>query len=395
MPTAVLDLELTDLPLEINGLDSYTSAFILLRYKKKPVGKTVIPVIKGRINMYEFREHFFGSVSGELYTRWMHELFGYEESKIIDFIPPKATVAVCTRDRPNDLKRCLDALMLLPDIGQEFLVIDNCPATDTTKQLLKFYPRVRYVREEQPGLNIARNRALTEASHEIVAFTDDDTVPDSNWLNALLKNFAHPLVQCVTGMTMPLELETPAQEAFEKYSPFSKGFKKVVYKGFSNPLSVGHIGAGANMALRKNVLRSVGSFDIALDAGTKTKSGGDHEFFIRLLLAGYYIIYEPEALSWHRHRRSWKETTDAIKGYGTGVYAYLTRMLLVEKEIGVLKLSYSWFINHQLPDLIRSIFKTAGSKSFRLVFAELKGCIMGPWAYVFTNKKIKEKKNAI
>jgi glycosyltransferase involved in cell wall biosynthesis len=395
MATAVLDLELTNLPPEISGLDSYSRAFVLLRYKKKPVGKSVIPVINGRINMCEYREHFFSSVSGLLYTSWMHELLAYEESKIIDFILPKATVAVCTRDRPHDLKRCLDALMQLPDIGQEFLVIDNCPASDTTNQLVKNYSRVRYIREEKPGLNIARNRALIEASHEIVAFTDDDAVPDSNWLNALLKNFSHPLVQCVTGMTMPLELETEAQEAFEKYSPFSKGFKRVVHKGFNNPLSVGHIGAGANMALRKDVVLSVGGFDEALDAGTKTKSGGDHEFFVRLLLAGYYIVYEPEALSWHKHRRTWKETNDAIRGYGTGVYAYLTRTLLVEREIGVLKLSYSWFINYQLPDLFRSVFKRPGSKSFKLLLAELRGCIMGPWAYVVSNKKSKRTKNAI
>ncbi len=50
-----------------------------------------------------------------------------------------------------------------------------------------------------------------------------------------------------------------------------------------------------------------------------TQSGGDHEFFARILLAGFYIVYEPEGLSWHRHRRTWEETHKAIQGYGTGL----------------------------------------------------------------------------
>jgi glycosyltransferase involved in cell wall biosynthesis len=68
---------------------------------------------------------------------------------------PSATVAVCTRDRPADLQRCLEAILRLPDDGQEILVVDNHPATDATRQIVESCPPARYVWEERPGLDRA------------------------------------------------------------------------------------------------------------------------------------------------------------------------------------------------------------------------------------------------
>ena len=137
--------------------------------------------------------------------------------------------------------------MAMPDDGQEILVIDNCPSTSDTKDLVQRFSKVRYVLEQNPGLDFARNRALKEASQEIVAFTDDDAVPDPDWLRCLVRNFNSPQIMCVTGMTMPLELETEAQEAIENYSPFGKGFMEKRFSFMkSNPLAVGGVGAGAS-----------------------------------------------------------------------------------------------------------------------------------------------------
>ncbi|MGN6402308.1 MAG: glycosyltransferase family 2 protein [Flavisolibacter sp.] len=390
MPTAVLDLDLTNLPSQITGLSAYTKAFVLIRYKNIPLGKTVLPVFNGSLSIETYKQLLFDAVEPQLKTTWLHDYLDWEETGAKKFSYPKASIAICTRERPDDLRRCLDALMQLPDDGQEILVIDNCPSTTDTKMLVENYPSVKYILEKRKGLDIARNRALKEAQHEIVAFTDDDATPDPSWLRSLLRNFNSPLVMCVTGMTMPLELETEAQEAFEKYSPFGKGFKRKTYSSAGhNPLSTGQVGAGANMALRKNVQQTVGLFDEALDAGTASQSGGDHEFFSRILLAGYQIVYEPEALSWHRHRRTWNETRTAIKGYGIGVYAYWTRILFVQGELEILKLPYGWFIYTQLPNLIKSILRRPGSQPLSLLIAELHGCILGPWKYFSAKRKLK------
>lgn len=393
MATAVLDLEITNLPEQITGLNAYTKAFVLIRYKGKPIGKTTLPVVDGKIQTTISFNQLFTAIEAPLYTRWLHDYLEWDERNSDDFIPPKASVVICTRDRTDDLKRCLDALLQMPDDGQEIVVIDNAPTTDATKLLVENYIGVRYVCEKNPGLDFARNRALIEAKNEVVAFTDDDATPDPNWLRALLNNFDSPLVMCVTGMTMPLELETAGQEAFEKYSPFGKGFERKVYTNAnSNPLSTGQVGAGANMAVRKSVLENVGLFDESLDAGTPTQSGGDHEYFTRILLKGYQIVYEPEALSWHRHRRTMEETKKAIKGYGIGVYAFWTRTLVVERELGIIKLPYGWFIHSQLPNIAKSILRRKNAQPLSLLIAELHGCLLGPWAYFKSRRKLKRKR---
>jgi GT2 family glycosyltransferase len=389
MPKAIRNLELTNMPPAIEIPSPYDGAFFLLRYHGKPVGKIILHAKDGKIVLTDHLQEIKNAAGKNLYRATIdHYLFGDKENKEEGKIP--ATIAICTRNRTNDVKDCLDSLMKLPDRGQEILVVDNNPSNDDTKNLVAQYPCVRYVLEERKGLDFARNRAIAEASNDIVAFTDDDAFPEEAWLDALVRHFKDPLVMCVTGMTMPFELETEAQEAFENYNPFGKGFELRRFSYAENdPLAVGNIGAGANMALRKSLTKETGWFDEALDAGTATQSGGDHEFFARVLLAGYHIVYDPEALSWHRHRRTWKEAVQAIHGYGIGVYAFWTRLFFIEKQYSIVRFPKVWLTYTQLPNFYKWFFK---KKQYPLAFnlAEFRGCLKGPFAYFKSRKQISQ-----
>ena len=389
MPSAVIDLDLAALPETISIDERYGSTFILIRYKRKPVGKLIVPRSTHELKTAHILPELLKASNSHLEKACLLDYLQWDESDVADPVKIKATVAICTRNRTEDLKDCLDWMMQLKDIGQEYLVVDNCPSDNDTEELVKKYPRVNYVREMRPGLNIARNTALQQAAGDIVVFADDDTRPDEYWLHHIMKNFQDTRVMCVTGITMPLELETDAQEAFERYNPFSKGFERKVYDKYHNPIQVGNIGAGASMAIRKKAYELIGPFDPALDAGTPTESGGDHEYFARILLNGYNIVYDPAALNWHRHRRSWKEAEKAVRGYGIGLYAYWTRLLFVEKQTAVMKLSIKWLIEGQLPMLYRSLFKRTGAQPLRLVLAEFIGCSLGPWKYFQSLRRVK------
>jgi GT2 family glycosyltransferase len=389
--TAVLQLDLTDLPPEVHVDERYSLAMILVRYRKRPIGKVYASVRQGRVGDGDLRKELTRAVAPLLQERWLHDYLGWEEISSPARLP-QATVAVCTRDRPDDLRRGLEAFMRMPDDGQEYLIVDNCPKTDATRQIVSEYaPRVRYVREDRPGLDVARNRVLREARHEIVAFNDDDAVPEPEWLRYLLRNFADATVMCATGLTLPLELETEAQEWFEYYSSFSKGFYRRTFDGtIQDPTHVGQIGAGANMAVRRKILEEVGAFDEALDAGTLTKSGGDHEMFYRILNRGFRIVYDPEAVSWHRHRRSMEELRDTFRGYGVGVYSFWTREFIEEKEWRVATRSAHWFWGYQLPGLFRSALRRPGTIPLRLALDELRGCALGPSAYFRSRKRLRK-----
>jgi cellulose synthase/poly-beta-1,6-N-acetylglucosamine synthase-like glycosyltransferase len=274
---------------------------------------------------------------------------------------------------------------LYPD-GQEVLVVDSASRSEKTQRVCETHG-VRYVREERSGLDRARNRAMREASHPIVAFCDDDAAVDPNWLRALCRHFVDPRVLATTGITMPLELETDAQEWFERTNPLGRGFERRRFDGMAHPsLLVGRVGAGANMALRRDVLELVAPFDEALDAGTPTRSGGDFDMFARILAAGYTIVYEPDALSWHRHRRSWGELRNAIFGYGVGVYAHLTASAL-RREAAIVRTSLGW-LRVQIKALLRSLLRRPGRVPLDLVAAELAGCAMGPFAYARSRRLV-------
>ena len=308
MPTRVLDLDFEHIPPAITGLDGYANAMVLLRIGGKPVERVYIPVHQGQVDGGELRAKTLRVAGGVFWESWLRAILSVPASQAQAGPIPPATVAVCTRDRPQDLRRCLEALSRAAGPPHEILVVDSCSSGPATRQVVEGFPGVRYAREEAPGLDRARNRALHEANHAIVAFIDDDAVPDPGWLPALVQNFRHNRVACVTGLTMPLELETAAQECFERYAPFSRKFARKVYDWKKlHPIGAGQAGAGVNMALRRDALDKVGPFDEALDAGTPTRSGGETEMFSRLLAAGYQIVYDPSALNWHCHRRSWKE----------------------------------------------------------------------------------------
>ncbi len=99
---------------------------------------------------------------------------------------PPLSVAICTRNRVATLKRCLDSVLPLQQkYGFELLVIDNAPSDDTTAKLVKRSSPARYVLEQRPGLDFARNRAWMEATGDLIAYLDDDVVVDSGWLPGL------------------------------------------------------------------------------------------------------------------------------------------------------------------------------------------------------------------
>jgi glycosyltransferase involved in cell wall biosynthesis len=377
VPTAIIELDATALPDVLSVEPRFDSAFILVKWRGHPVGQFTLPVRDGVVDGVKLRGSIVTHAGWAIERRRLRALLGEEgDERPLPTISP----AVCTRDRPDDLANCLAALeRTLWDPAQEIVVVDSCSATDATREVVARFPRARYVREERPGLDIARNRALREASTEIVAFTDDDAVAEPGWLRAIARRFASTRTLCVTGLTIPAELETEAQRWFEATNGFGRGFVWQRFDGIDDdPFHVARAGAGVNMALRRSVLELVGPFDEALDAGTPTRSGGDHDMFSRILLAGYCIEYEPAAIVRHRHRREWRELVDTVRGYGTGVYAHLTRHLL-DGETRPLRIALGW-LWWQTRVLLRTPLGAEGQRTRQLGLAELRGCAEGPVA---------------
>jgi cellulose synthase/poly-beta-1,6-N-acetylglucosamine synthase-like glycosyltransferase len=384
--TAVIQLDIDGISPDLRVDEKYTRAFVLVRRRGKPVTAFYTPVNEGRLDLQSATRTLLEDIRK---ARWKWSAEDYLGPDVFPPTPP-ATVAICTRERPEDLTRALTAAGALRPAAAEIIVVDSNPATGRTREIVSGFAGVRYVREERRGLDAARNRALIEATTDFVAFTDDDAVTEPEWLGQLLQPFEDPRVMCSTGLTLPLELETAAQEWFERLAPFGRGFARKVFDGTRHdPTAVSRCGAGANMALRRAAVERIGAFDEALDAGTATKSGGDHEMFGRILACGYRLVYQPSAVSWHRHRRTWDELREVLYGYGVGVYAMWTRRLVLEREFGVFRQAWGWLRHDQMPRWCRTLLHRPDSVPSDLLLAELRGCLTGPLAYVASRVRLR------
>ena len=240
------------------------------------------------------------------------------------------TVAVCTRERPGELARCLASLFALSEPPDEILVVDNAPESSDTLEVTARFPGVRYHCEPRKGLSAARNAALHVAKGDIVAFADDDVVVHPEWASRIRRCFDDPRTMLVTGLVLPGELETPAQLMFEEdFHFFHQGYRRRSFDSdFFNrlrgrSLPVWDIGAGAIMAIRRDAYRRGYSFDTRLGPGVFGGCGEDSEYFYRLLAGGWSCVYEPSAFVYHFHRREMRDLRRHVRQYMQGHVAAL------------------------------------------------------------------------
>lgn len=308
---------------------------------------------------------------------------------------PFASVVVSTRDRPERLARCLRALLAQHYPTYEVIVVDNAPSNSATadfiQQTYADEAKIRYVREDRPGLSWGRNRGIQEARGQIVVFTDDDVVVDNHWLSGLIRGFeVAENVACVTSLLLPLELETPAQVLLEEFGGFNKGFKRRVFDrkhGGENiplyPFTAGRFGTGGGMAFTTTFLRREGNFDPALGNGSPAGAGEDLVAFFHVIARGYRLVYEPSSLVYHEHHRDYAKLRKQLYFYGASVTAYLTKIIMNNP---LLLFQILILVPRGLSFILSSRSEKNQKKSAHfppeLTGLERKGMLRGPFLYI-------------
>jgi GT2 family glycosyltransferase len=310
---------------------------------------------------------------------------------------PRCSVVICTRDRPDDLRRCLASLVVQDHPDFTVWVVDNAPANGTTKKVVESFDadmKIHYLQEERPGLSRARNRALKSdlgADGDVVAWLDDDEVADPSWLTELTRAFdGRPEVIAASGVVVPAELSTQAQLWFEQFGGHSKGRGFTVdlfspqTRARQDPLyPLPPFGVGANMAVRIGALHRLGGFDEALGAGTLAQGCEDTKMFTDLLRAGGAVAYWPSAVTRHYHRRDLDGLRRQMRGYGAGLTAFYTAAVLSGPSTVLELARLAPRALHDLfsPDSLR--VATLEDDFPRDLLAEnRRGMAAGPWLYL-------------
>jgi glycosyltransferase involved in cell wall biosynthesis len=383
----VIELEITQAIPNLTHLDlkHYSHLQILVRKNRRPLGYVWIQLRSSKFLTPNFIQH---EIERQLFDTFNHAILSDREATpFVEKNFPSVTVALCTRGRPKSLEKALKSLTELdyPSQKLEVLIVDNAPPDNATAEVVSQFPQFLYTLEPRPGLDWARNHAINEANGEIIAFTDDDVEVDRFWLQAIVPHFENPAVMCVTGLVAPAERETEAQNLFEEYNGFGKGFEVKYYtlgvRAYwpTFPLGSGNFGTGANMAYRKTIFNKIGFFDEALDVGTPTHGAGDLEMFYRVVRNGYILVYEPQALIWHYHRENWAVLQGQIRDWGRGVYAFWTKVFLTDPKMRfwVLQNALTWLVTGNLLRL-----RHLKGKHRQLKLAEIRGIFQGPIAYM-------------
>ena len=225
------------------------------------------------------------------------------------------SVVICTCDRPDMIGAAVESVLAQAYPKFEVLVLDQSRGDQTQAIVLDLAvrdPRLRYLRLAERGLSRAYNRGVREAAFELLAFTDDDCVAPSDWLELIAAALdGNPDVDLLYGQV--LEPSNADSTAVIPTLPIARTERLSRGEGFRV------FGMGANFAARRRALLAIGGFDEVLGGGGPLQSAQDFDLAYRLYRAGGVILLEPEVTVRHYGARGLADWPDTIRSYGIGV----------------------------------------------------------------------------
>lgn len=207
-----------------------------------------------------------------------------------------ASIIVCTYNRATSLRETLAALRLqntLPGRTWEVVIVDNNSRDDTrgvVEQFGRAWSLLRYEFEPAQGLSHARNRGIAVARGDVLLFTDDDVLPEPDWLEQTLEGLTKYRADACGGYIAPIWEVPPPAWLTERFYGFlairtDRTEDYVVRNRSEAPF-------GANMAFRKAVFDRVGLFDTNRGRKGNVLAGGEEiDMFQRVLGAGLTAVF--------------------------------------------------------------------------------------------------------
>ncbi|WP_188973788.1 glycosyltransferase family 2 protein [Neoroseomonas lacus] len=293
------------------------------------------------------------------------------------------SIVICTRNRAEDLAHTLRSLTRLhiPEgIEGEVVVVDN-GSTDRTPEVIAEarrylpFPLVSAVERER-GTGAGRNRGLRLARGEIIAWTDDDCRPARSWLREILSAFE---------ADEELDLLGGRIELYDRgHLPLTIKTSRRI-EVMDDATYPGAILMNCNMAQRRRLVERIGGFDVRFGAGSAMRAGEDADYVLRAHRAGCRVVYLPQIVVFHDHKRVTLEQGDAV----VRNYHFSDSALLMKTMFGGDRLAvrwYYWRLSRLFSDLVRS---TGSMTELRRQAVFLSSFLAGSLRYVIASMRVK------
>lgn len=253
----------------------------------------------------------------------------------------------------NDLERlelCLIALENQTYSQQlyEIIVVDN-NSTENIAKVTEQFKQVTLTQESKRGSYAARNQGIKIAKGELLAFTDSDCIPTTNWLENGVKILLSESNCGIVAGKIDLYYQN------KDIPNAAEIFDKIVNLQQEKYVEESHYGATANLFTFKRVFEKVGLFNDNL------KSGGDADWGNRVFAADYQLIYAKDVVVLHPARNTLNQLAKKVMRQTGGTFDRQ------EKQ----KLNFSQILNYiiQLRPPVRSAIRKS------IAASELKGIL--------------------
>ncbi len=280
------------------------------------------------------------------------------------------SVVICTRNRPDLIGNAVSSVLAQSYADYDVLVVDQSTDDRTgeiVRGLANAHARLRYLHTDKAGLSRAYNIGIRETQGEIIAFTDDDCIAPTDWLDRVYAAFqAERDAELLYGQVLlPAALadkpdDVPTLPIAEPWTLNRARAGFVIY------------GMGANFAARRSLFTRIGGFDEVLGGGGPLKSSQDYDLQYRAYIAGVTTAYRPEVVIDHYGVRTPEQWPVTDRAYGTGDGAFWAKHVRCG-DLYALRLLTA----HLLRNGTRELLHTTGIRRRYSRARYLRGCLAG------------------
>lgn len=238
------------------------------------------------------------------------------------------STVVCTYDRYDLLETSVEALLRQSISTFEIVIVDNSPdQVRAQKHAARYvdHENVVYILEPRPGLSRARNAGIAASRGSVVAFIDDDAIPDTDWAKEVVKTFEEfpGKVGVVGGPASPRWVTPRPDWLTDKLLSY---LSIVDWGSELRELRPEEWLAGCNIAFRRTMLDAVGGFSEALGrTGAAALLSNEETQVVDLIRAdGGLVVYNPRVRVehiinanrldelWFYRRAAWQAVSDFL-----------------------------------------------------------------------------------
>ncbi|MCU1310421.1 MAG: glycosyl transferase family 2 [Candidatus Angelobacter sp.] len=211
------------------------------------------------------------------------------------------SVVVCTRDRLEQLEKCLAGISGQTLKPVEVIVVDNAPENGSAEEIARRWG-ARYVFESRLGASSARNRGAREAIGDVIAYIDDDGLAQIDWVKNIVAAFRDTELVAVGGRTVAPQGDPETVSLCRMIQGGGEGRKAIILDKtgsywFEMAAFGGICASGTNMAFRRSAFTKWTGFDLRL--GPPHSGCEDLFAFLQLVDAGFQAAYVPDAVVTH------------------------------------------------------------------------------------------------